>query len=174
MATPTIFPKLLEIATDADPFLKLTAAEVSEEEMRTADLQQLLLDMQATMTHAKGIGLAAPQIRVSKRIIVFYLPKSRDNIHNKGVIFTRLINPVIEPILECGTNSDFEGCLSVPGMRGKVLRYNKIKYYGWSDCDEDDSDDYSVGIIPSVIDTNKYGIRPFRHIERIAEVVCIY
>ena len=120
---------LLDIATDNDPCLKVRASEVAD--INDATIQQLIKDMIATMYNAQGIGLAATQIRKSVRIMVFYLPETRDDINHTGVPLTVLINPTVEPIGD-EFSSDYEGCLSVPGMRGKVKRYQKIQYTGLS------------------------------------------
>ena len=120
---------VLEIATDDDPYLKIRAEEVQD--INDPSIQQLVVDMIATMYHATGIGLAAPQIRKSLRLMVFYLPAARDDINHEGVPLTVLINPVVTPAGD-STVSDFEGCLSVPGMRGKVPRYQKITYSGYT------------------------------------------
>lgn len=122
---PYLASKVLDIATDDDPVLKIKAVEVPDEQ----DIKQLVVDMVATMKHANGIGLAAPQIRVSLRVMVFSLPATRDDVNHVGVPLTVLINPVVVPLGE-NKVEDFEGCLSVPGMRGKVPRYHKIEYSG--------------------------------------------
>jgi peptide deformylase len=127
MSTAVYEPHLLEVATDNDPCLKTRATEVAS--VSDPDVQQLIADMIETMYKAPGIGLAAPQVRQSLRIMVFHLPAARDDVHHVGVPLTVLVNPVIEPIGEEKV-FDFEGCLSVPGMRGKVPRYRKIKYCG--------------------------------------------
>ena len=124
-----------EIAVDNDPVLKLKAGEVDLALIPCDEIQILLSDMVATMYAAPGIGLAAPQIKISKRIIVFYLPANRDDVNKVGVELTRLINPIITPITE-ETCVDYEGCLSVPQMRGKVARYKKIRYTGYSETGE--------------------------------------
>jgi len=138
----TLTPKLLEIATDDDPYLKIVAKEINEAEIQTTAIQQLVADMIETMHHAKGIGLAAPQIRQSVRIMVFYLPSERDDIHKVGVPLTILINPTVTPVDEPTAlngevkNVDFEGCLSVPGKRGQVARFNKVLYSGLNEKGE--------------------------------------
>ena len=116
-------PQIHEIATDDDPALKIVASEVAQEDIMSDSVQQLIADMIATMHHANGIGLAAPQIRVSKRIIVFYLPSMRDD-SGEGVPLTVLINPAVTP-LEGGFVKDYEGCLPVPNVRGKVKRIER-------------------------------------------------
>lgn len=121
--------KLLGIATDDDPFLKTVASPVDD--FSDPSIQQLIVDMIATMYNAPGIGIAAPQVRRSLRIIVFHLPAARDDVNHEGVPLTVLINPIVEPIGDEKV-SDFEGCLSVPGMRGKVNRFRNIRYSGYS------------------------------------------
>lgn len=73
---------------------------------------------------------------MSQRVIVFYLPKDRDDIDNVGVPTTVLINPELE-YLDNGIVTDFEGCLSVPGYRGKVARSKVIKYTGLNEKGEE-------------------------------------
>ena len=118
--------KILTIATDDEPCLKQTASPIPINEIQSIEIQQLIIDMIETMKAAPGIGLAAPQIYKSLRLMVFYLPIARDDINHIGVPLTVLINPIIEP-LDDQVTLDFEGCLSVPGFRGKVQRYRKIK-----------------------------------------------
>ena len=82
--------------------------------------------MSETMIDYNGIGLAAPQVHLSKRIIIFRNP---DLDKNEKIQITALINPIYEPIGNEKVD-DWEGCLSIPGMQGLVRRYNKIKYFG--------------------------------------------
>ena len=91
----------------------------------------LAADMTDAVVAACGVGLAAPQIGVSKRIIVFKVPEERAtatrNDGPQGLQF--LVNPEIEPLsgeMELG----WEGCLSIPGLKGEVPRYRKIAYRG--------------------------------------------
>ena len=83
--------------------------------------------MSETMIDYKGIGLAAPQVHISKRIIVFRNPdiEELDKIN-----ITPLINPIFEP-LGNEKEDDWEGCLSIPRMQGLVRRFKKIKYHGY-------------------------------------------
>ena len=133
MSKLLLIGKVLDIATDDDPCLKTRAVEVID--YATPEVQQLIADMIKTMYHANGIGLAAPQVRSSLRIMVFYLPAARDDVHGVGVPQTILINPTISPVGEHKV-IDFEGCLSVPGLRGKVPRYHTIEYSGISETGE--------------------------------------
>ena len=79
--------------------------------------------MSETMIDYQGIGLAAPQVHISKRIIIFRNPDKNDN---KRIQITPLINPSFQPISN-EQEDDWEGCLSIPGMQGFVRRYNKIE-----------------------------------------------
>jgi peptide deformylase len=91
-------PVVLDIADDSDPLLRMISLPVDEKEIKSIEIQNLISDMVATMYAAPGVGLAAPQIRILKRIIVFYLPASRDDLNGVGVPLTVLINPNMEII----------------------------------------------------------------------------
>ncbi len=128
-------PVVLDIADDSDPLLRQVSVPVPLEEVPSEAFQNTIQDMIATMYSANGIGLAAPQVRILKRIMVFYLPAQRDDVNGTGVPLTVLINPEME-VLDSSSLLDFEGCLSVPGMRGKVARHRRIKYSGFNEKGE--------------------------------------
>lgn len=111
-----------------NPLLLQVAEPVTE--FGTAELDQLIADMFDTMAAEAGAGLAAPQIGVSKRVVIFGVEKNARYPDAEAVPTTVLINPVIEPI---GTDmeEDWEGCLSVPGLRGRVPRYARVRYSGY-------------------------------------------
>jgi peptide deformylase len=98
----------------------------------TPELKQLLLDMRDTMQAMNGAGLAAPQIGVLQRVVIFGVQQNSRYPDAETVPETVLINPVITPI---GTATDdaWEGCLSVPGLRGVVRRYSQIRYQGFDE-----------------------------------------
>jgi peptide deformylase len=110
-----------------DPLLLQTAAAVTA--FGTPELQALLTDMQDTMTALQGAGLAAPQIGVSLRVVIFGLERSLRYPEALPVPRTVLINPVLEP-LDDEMVDGWEGCLSVPGLRGLVPRYTRLRYRG--------------------------------------------
>ncbi|MDH5547495.1 MAG: peptide deformylase [Gammaproteobacteria bacterium] len=91
--------------------------------------QQLLEDMLHSMRHASGAGLAAPQIGQLKRVIVFGIEHNPRYPDAPPVPLTVLFNPDYE-VLDYNLESAWEGCLSVPGMRGRVNRPRKIRYHG--------------------------------------------
>jgi len=119
------------------PVLKMGEASLLErslevEDFNTEELEQLLQDMWDTMAAENGAGLAAPQIGINLRVVVFGYQQNPRYPDAPTVPETVLINPVITPIGE-ETEHGWEGCLSVPGMRGLVPRYRQIRYQG---CDQ--------------------------------------
>ena len=94
------------------------------------DLKTLIEDMKETMKANDGAGLAAPQIGVFKRLVIFGFDTNDRYPEADSVPFTVLINPVITPLSDDKENG-WEGCLSVPGLRGVVPRFTHIKYEGY-------------------------------------------
>jgi len=119
-----------EVLRMGDPRLLERAKPV--ERFGTAELAALLGDMRDTMAHLNGAGLAAPQIGVGLRVVIFGVQSNPRYPHVEEVPDTVLINPAVQP-LSAETEEDWEGCLSVPGMRGVVPRYRQLRYSG---CDE--------------------------------------
>lgn len=100
------------------------------QQFNTPELHSLVQDLKDTMAHEAGAGIAAPQIGVSLQVVIFGgfdTPRYKDAV---DIPFTVLINPEIE-ILSESQEAGWEGCLSVPGLRGKVSRYNHILYKGY-------------------------------------------
>lgn len=95
----------------------------------THQLHELLADMRDTMQALNGVGLAAPQIGVGLRVVIFGVQHNPRYPDVEGVPETVLINPVITPLGD-EMEEDWEGCLSVPGMRGLVPRHAHIRYQG--------------------------------------------
>ena len=94
------------------------------------DLKTLIEDMKETMKANDGAGLAAPQIGVFKRLVIFGFDTNDRYPEADSVPFTVLINPIITPLSDEQENG-WEGCLSVPGLRGVVPRFTHIKYEGY-------------------------------------------
>ncbi len=111
-----------------DPRLLQVARPVTR--FDTPELAALLADMQDTMRAEKGVGLAAPQIGVDLQVVIFGFDHSERYPEAPPVPCTVLINPVLTPLAE-DTEEDWEGCLSVPGLRGRVPRYSKLRYSGF-------------------------------------------
>ena len=93
------------------------------------EIEELISDMRETMAAYNGAGLAAPQIGVPLRLVIFGGMKSPRYPESEEIPFTILINPVID-VLTDKMSESWEGCLSVPGMRGLVPRYTQIRYTG--------------------------------------------
>jgi peptide deformylase len=109
------------------PVLKQVAAPV--ERFGTRELQELIEDMSDTMRAMNGAGLAAPQIGVSLRVVIVEVSRNPRYPQAEAVPRTVLINPELTPLGE-ETDEAWEGCLSVPGMRGLVPRYQRLRYRG--------------------------------------------
>lgn len=110
------------------PLLLQVAAPV--ERFGTAELRELVADMDATMRALDGAGIAAPQIGVSLRVVIFEIARNPRYPRAEPVPYTVLINPSLDPI---GDERDeaWEGCLSVPGLRGVVARHTNLRYRGF-------------------------------------------
>lgn len=114
-------PYVREILADGHPTLRKRAKRVDPKEIRDPLFQQLIDDMFATMYAAPGVGLAAPQVNVSKRIFVMDV---HDDEHEPAVV----INPQLE---RAGEKIELrEGCLSVPGMVGEIVRFERAVVTG--------------------------------------------
>ena len=111
-----------------EPVLLQVARPVTQ--FDTPELNTLLEDMHDTMIAENGAGLAAPQIGVSKQVVVFGFKQNPRYPNAEEVPYTILINPEIKPL---GNEEEdgWEGCLSVPGMRGMAPRYAHIRYSGF-------------------------------------------
>ena len=116
---------ILKIAKMGHPVLRAPAAEVADP--TAPEIRRLIDDMFETMVDADGAGLAAPQVHVPLRVVMFHVPEGRDDDALDAVPLTVLINPVVEPLTD-QRSVDWEGCLSVPGMMGAVPRYNEVRY----------------------------------------------
>jgi len=110
------------------PVLRERAKPV--ENFATPELRQLIEDMKETMAAKTGAGLAAPQIGVGQRVVIFGVDHNPRYPDAEPVPFTVLVNPKLV-MLTREVEEDWEGCLSVPGMRGVVPRYTKLRYTGF-------------------------------------------
>jgi peptide deformylase len=100
------------------------------ERFGTKELDALLADMRDTMRDADGAGLAAPQIGVPLRVVIFGVEANPRYPDADPVPYTELVNPVLTPLSE-EEEEGWEGCLSVPGFRGVVPRYTQLRYEGF-------------------------------------------
>lgn len=112
-----------------DPRLLRVAQAVTA--FDTTELHQLIADMDETMLAANGAGLAAPQIGVDLQVVIFGTGRPNPRYPDAPIVpRTVLINPVITP-LDAEEEEGWEGCLSVPGLRGVVPRWRRIRYQGF-------------------------------------------
>lgn len=99
-------------------------------QFNTPELHALIQDMHDTMAHMNGAGIAAPQIGVGLQVVIFGVGSNPRYPDAEQVPYTVLINPVLTPIQD-EMEDGWEGCLSVPGMRGIVPRYKRLHYAGF-------------------------------------------
>jgi peptide deformylase len=123
---------ILKIARMGHPVLSQRAQEVADP--TAPEIRRLVADMVETMIDANGAGLAAPQVHVPLRLVVFQAPGERtedtgEEMFDHTAPLTVLINPVVE-VLGAERDGGWEGCLSVPGLRGYVERPGHIRYRG--------------------------------------------
>src|ERR1700677_494827 len=108
----------------------LLAVSKTVGELGSPELESLLTDMRDTMGDLNGAGIAAPQIGVGLRVVIFGFEANPRYPEEDPVPFTVLINPTLQPLGE-QQDEGWEGCLSVPGMRGLVPRYRNLRYTGF-------------------------------------------
>ncbi len=120
---------LLKIARMGHPVLLRRADPVADP--AAPEIRRLVADMIETMIDAKGVGLAAPQVHVPLRLFVFRIPPARAGAGGEDgeLAAGALINPVLTPLGE-ETAAGWEGCLSIPGLRGVVPRHARVHYAG--------------------------------------------
>jgi len=116
-----------EVLKMGDPRLLAPARAV--EDFGSPELAQLIVDMHDTMRSLNGAGLAAPQIGVGLQVVIFEVADNPRYPDAENVPFTVLINPVLTPLSDI-MEEGWEGCLSVPGMRGRVPRHADLRYQG--------------------------------------------
>lgn len=120
---------ILKIARMGHPILRGVAAPVADP--AAPEIRRLIADMIETCRDAGGAGLAAPQVHVPLRVVLFRVPAERltGREHDTAMDLSVLINPVITPLTD-EREPGWEGCLSVPGLRGAVPRWTRIHYTG--------------------------------------------
>jgi len=112
--------------------LRLLEKSQPVEAFGTPQLRELIADMRDTMAHLNGAGLAAPQIGVPLQVVIFGVTRNPRYPDAEEVPDTVLVNPIITPI-GAEMEEDWEGCLSVPGMRGVVPRFKTLRYQGFDE-----------------------------------------
>ena len=118
----------IDVLKMGDARLLKQAAPVTE--FDTPELHELVSDMTDTMRSLNGAGLAAPQIGVGLQLVLFEVLENPRYPDVESIPLTILINPILEPIGD-EMEEGWEGCLSIPGMRGLVPRYTRLRYGGF-------------------------------------------
>jgi peptide deformylase len=121
---------LRKIATIGHPVLRLSAREVTREELGSAPLQRLIDEMVDTMRDAAGAGIAANQVYEPVRVCVIEVANNPRYPYKPNWPLTILVNPVVEATT-AETFMNFEGCLSVPNLRGQVPRFTGVRVRAW-------------------------------------------
>ena len=119
---------ILPILRMGDP--RLLQRSLPVDRHNTPELFALLADMRETMIAAHGAGLAAPQVGVLLRVVIFGFEHNDRYPDAEPVPYTEIVNPVLTPIGP-DMEEDWEGCLSVPGLRGRVPRHTRLRYTGF-------------------------------------------
>ncbi len=132
-----------KILRAGDPLLRKKSEPIPATEIRSKEIKKLIRDMFDTMDDADGLGLAAPQVGVLKQLVVVGFDRSDRYPDAPGMQRSIIINPEIEALEEASEGS-WEGCLSVPGMRGYVERPRRIRMK-WYDEDEEFHDEVIEG-----------------------------
>jgi peptide deformylase len=117
---------ILKVARLGHPILRQVAELLPPEGIGAPDVQRLIDDMIETMREYDGAGLAAPQVHVSKQLVVFEVAGNPRYPDAPAIPLTVLINPRIVPATE-QMEEDWEGCLSLPDLRGRVPRYTRVR-----------------------------------------------
>lgn len=117
---------ILKVSRLGHPVLRRVAEKVSLAELQSAEMQKFIDDMIATMKEYDGVGLAADQVHEPKQIAVLEVADNPRYPNKPKVPLTVLVNPAYVPLSEA-TEEDWEGCLSIPDLRGRVPRYRSIR-----------------------------------------------
>lgn len=120
---------VLKVARLGHPVLRRVAEPVSPEAIRSPDIQRLIDDMLETMDDQDGAGLAAPQVHVSRRVVIYGVEANPRYPDAESVPLTVLVNPRLTPVGDA-QEEDWEGCLSVPDLRGMVPRWTTVRVEG--------------------------------------------
>lgn len=119
-----------KIATIGNPVLRQVARALTREELRSEPAQRLIDDLVETMRDAAGAGLAANQIHEPVRIVAIEVSKNPRYPYKPDYPLTVLVNPVLTPTTD-ETFRNYEGCLSVPNLRGEVRRFTEVRVHAW-------------------------------------------
>jgi peptide deformylase len=121
---------ILKVARLGHPVLRQVTANLPERELQSAAMQKFIDDMIETMKEYDGVGLAADQVHESKQVAVLEVANNPRYPNKPDVPLTVLVNPKVMPLSDA-LEEDWEGCLSIPDLRGKVPRYTSVRVQAW-------------------------------------------
>jgi len=121
---------ILKVARLGHPVLRQVSANLPERELQSAAMQKLIDDMIETMKEYDGVGLAADQVHESKQVAVLEVANNPRYPNKPDVPLTVLVNPRVTPLSDA-LEEDWEGCLSIPDLRGRVPRYTSVRVQAW-------------------------------------------
>lgn len=121
-------PRQREVIRLGHPVLRATAEPVPDADLGSEQLRRLAADLVHTMIEEDGVGLAAPQVAEPLRMLAYWCPELDDE---PEIAPTILVNPELRPVGE-DLEDGWEGCLSIPGLRGLVPRHTRIKIRAWT------------------------------------------
>jgi peptide deformylase len=116
---------ILKVARIGNPVVRAAAKPLDVDDIRSPAVQRLIDDMVETMREYDGVGVAAPQVHVGLRLAVIEVPAD-DERSESAVPLTVLVNPVVTPLGD-ETETGWEGCLSIPDLRGQVPRFQRVR-----------------------------------------------
>jgi peptide deformylase len=156
-----------EVCRMGNPVLRKKAAEISRDYLVSDDFRQLVVDLKDSMKHYGGIGIAAPQIGVSLQVAVIELSTTNRYGEEVSLPFSVFINPKLEYLTD--ENQGFwEGCLSVPGLRGFVERPKKLRLT-WMNEKGEDKEMVAEGFLATVIQHELDHLFGVLYIDRIKD-----
>ena len=121
---------ILKVARLGHPVLRQVSANLPERELQSPAMQKLIDDMIETMKEYDGVGLAADQVHESKQVAVLEVANNPRYPNKPDVPLTVLVNPRVTPLSDA-LEEDWEGCLSIPDLRGRVPRYTSVRVQAW-------------------------------------------
>ncbi len=134
MLKPLVRTAIHRVTRLGQPILRERTRSLTAKEIKDPSLQRLIDEMAVTMVNYAGVGIAAPQVGQGMSLFLMGFPKKNEDLaedekHEEGIELTAVINPKIR-IIGSEKEEDWEGCLSVPGLRGLVTRFKKLELSG--------------------------------------------
>ena len=159
---------ILKVARMGHPVLRARAAEVARGELESGAIAALVRDLEETMLDYDGVGLAAPQVHVSKRVVIVEVPAVVRGEEGVGVPRTAMINPVVRPLTDTLMET-WEGCLSIPELIGLVPRPRQV-HVAWTGLDGEPYELTLEGFPAAVIQHEVDHLDGVLYIDRIKDI----